>query len=597
MKYIFYILIILLGCHEAVAQITAPYTSNAPDLKCVKNASSNQISLQWDAPSNKGACFLQYGIYMSKDDKAGPYVKIDSIASSFSGTKIIDPQYNGIGYFFIINEQSCPNAGNTQILTSDTLDNIVPHPAPTIRKVTVENNVPVLYWLPSSNPEVSAYGIYSVTNNYNTPIDTVNGRISSKYLDTLHNPTDSVAVYKMRSIEFCEDSAGLFSNITSAYNTMMLTSSEEDLCRRAVTLEWNGYNNQSNGVLGYRIDYSTDAGNTFQEKSTLKDTIRKFDFVGLTPKVSTCIRVVALLPNGEESWSNIICIYSQGEVPSDHHYIQNVTVLSDHVEIEYMADPKADIGELVLERSSMGEQFSVLNSGVSVQGGGSGKPFIIKDYSGLTGRTALYYKVSIKDNCSNKFSTLPVKTILLKGKNLGLDNALEWDSTFIDKDKIIEYQLYRIIGNDTVKINSQNAQGAFVDKGVYANDQFSEACYFIQAEHINTDTSRASISFFSNSNTVCLQPIPQAFVPNAFAPNGYNKIFKPIIVFGSQENYSLEVYNRSGKKVFESTDANIGWDGKVNGIVSALDSYIYHLKFKGMDGRDYQKSGFVVLVQ
>lgn len=596
MKYIFYILI-LLGYYRASAQITAPYTSDSPILKCVKNASSNQITIQWDAPSYIGKCFQQYGIYMSKQDKNGPYIKIDSINTSASGSKTIDPQYIGITYFFLINEQSCSNPSNTKILTSDTLDNIVPHEAPVIRKVTVENNIPVLYWNASSNSEVSAYGIYSVSNNYNSPIDTVNGRLSSKYLDTLHNPNDSIAVYKMRSIEFCEDSAGLFSNISPPYNTIMLKLSAEDLCRRAVTLEWNGYNNQTTGVLGYRIDYSTDGGNTFNEKSTLKDTIRKFDFIGLEPQIATCIRIVALLPGGEESWSNLSCIFSKSEIPPDHHYIQNITVRSDHVEIEYMADPKADIGEVALERSSMGDQFTVLNTGISIQGGGSGKPYIIRDYSALTSRTALYYKVSVKDNCSNKYTTLAAKTILLKGKNLGLDNFTEWDSTFIDKDIIIGYDLYRVIGNDTVKINSIKTQGSYNDKGVYANNQFAEACYFIQAEHINTDSSRATVPFISNSNTVCLQPIPQAFVPNAFAPNGHNKIFRPIIIFGTPDNYSLEIFNRMGTIVFESKDINVGWDGKANGQVSAMDSYIYHLKFTGMDGQNYQKSGFVVIVQ
>lgn len=597
MKYIFYILFTISSFLSLEAQIKPAFTGMAPQLTCVKNETSNQISIQWNGSTQPGKCFLQYGVYISLNEKNGPYQKVDSIQNSASGTLIFDPKYNGIVYVFLINEQSCSNAAITQVQTSDTLDNIVPQAAPKIIKASVQNNFPVLQWESSKNPEVTGYAIYSITNNYNEPIDTVIGRNSTTYKNVLHNATDSVAVYKIRSIEYCEDPKGLFSNITPPYNTIKVNRAEENLCKRSILLDWNGYNNQTQGVVGYKVEYSEDAGNTWIEKEILADSVRKYDFVGLKPQASTCVRIQAILPNQDSSSSNVLCVFSKGLIPVENHYIKNITVNSDHVAFEYIPDPNASIAEIVLERSSSGDQFTVLSTGVSIQKDDIENFYIIKDFSALTNRSALYYRVSVRDECSNKYSTLPAKTILVKGKNLGLNNEVSWDSSSIDLDLILSYDIYRVLEGDTSVIFSSNKEGIYTDANIYSNNFYAEACYFVVAQHQSTDVNRPKEILLSSSNLVCLNPTPQAFVPNAFAPLGHNKIFKPILIFGSEEGYILEVFNRIGTKVFESNDPKIGWDGKYNNKITALDSYVYHLQFTGLNGETYRKTGFVVLVQ
>ncbi len=596
MRNFIYIFAILLFTTNVKAQITPQYTATPPSLVCVKNETSNQISIQWNASVNPGPCFKEYGVYIAKNDKNGPYVKVASITNPAGGTQIIDPQTGGIAYVFLINEQSCPNT-NTQIVTSDTLDNSTPPPAPKVIKITVENEVPVIYWEPSTNVEVVDYAIFSLSNNYNTAIDTVYGRNSNLFSNLGHNPSDSAAVYRIRSIEFCEDPKGLYSNITGAYNTIHLTYGDEDLCRRSIPLSWNGYNNQGNPVLGYRVDFSMDNGNTFVTRETLPDSIRQYTFTDLTVQEVTVIRVVALLPGNEESLSNIVAIFSKGVAAIENHYIQNITVNTDHVAIEYMPDPSAELGEIGLERSTTGQQYTVLASGVSVTEGNPGEPYIIKDYSALTDRTALYYKVAVKNSCADKYTTLPAKTIFMEGENLGLNNQVNWDEIQIDEDVIAGYELYKIFEGDTVLIRSTTQPEEYTDAGVYANNFFAELCYVVKAQHYTTDATRPGTTYTSLSNVVCLKPTPQAFVPNAFAPAGHNKIFKPIIVFGTEINYSLQVFDRNGKKVFESTNPGLGWNGTLNGKKTALDSYVYHLQFTGLDGQSYKKTGFVVLVQ
>ena len=597
MKYYASIFLFYFIFQSIWAQPKAQLTGNPPILNCVKNETSNQISIQWAAPANAGgACFKQYNIYVS-NNRTGSYQLLTSITDSSSGSLTIDPTLPGVVYLYMINEQLCSNPSNSTVLTSDTLDNLTPQPPIQVLKITVENEHPVIYWKPSKNPEVTDYAIFSIENGYNTAIDTVHGRSTNSYTNLHHNPADSAAVYKIRSIEYCEDTQGLYSNITAAYNTIRLKNGEENLCKRSTLLDWNGYNNQGLSVLGYKVEYSTDNGLTFLTKDTLPQDARQYDFVGLKPLSINIIRVVAMLPGGDESWSNAIHIISKGAVPADHHYIRNITVTSDHVELEYVPDPLAEIKDIVLERSTNGQVFSVLNTAVSIQEPTGMGPYVIRDFSALTNRTSLYYKVTVKNSCAQQFSTLPAKTILLKGKNLGLSNHLTWDSSIIDQDTIISYNLWRYSSTDTTLVYSTDTATTYSDQNVYAGGQFADYCYLVEAKHFATDTSRVPVLYSTMSNMVCLHPVPQAFVPNAFAPMGYNKIFKPILVFSSNQDYTFQIFDRNGHKVFETHDLTQGWDGTISSVPAPLDSYLYHLKFTGMDGVSYRKDGYVILIK
>ena len=597
MKHTIFLLINLLPAFHIIAQISPQKTGNPPDLLCVRNESSNKVSIQWTGATDPGSCFSNYGVYIAIGDKNGTYHKIDSISHSGDGILVFDPQTQANVYVFLVNEQNCLNPAISKIVTSDTLDSKVPQEAPYIERVSVENNHPVVYWTPYKNKEVSDYAIFSNANAFNTPIDTVKGRTSNSYTDSDHDASVESGVYKVRSIEYCEDSSGLFSNITEAYNTINLTREEEDLCKRSVVINWNGYNNHNEGVIAYRIDYSNSNTGTFTPKDTLEESVRTYDFKGLIANQQNCIRVVALLPNGHESWSNVVCLNSQSVAPVDFHYISNIYVKDDHVELIYHSDNSADIQDIALERSANGNVFQVLSSGVSIGNPNPQGVYTIQDFSALTNRSSLYYRVAVKNACQDKFNTLPAKTIFLKGENLGMNNELQWDNLEIDNDIVSNYNLYRIANSDTVLIHSTNNDGAYTDKNVYTNNTFSQTCYYIEADHFSTDTNRTGTTYYSGSNTVCLQPTPQAFIPNAFSPEGHNRIFRPILVFSSDDNYILKIFDRNGNKIFESNKPHIGWDGSYNGKTSALDTYTYHLEFMGLDGQKFERNGFVILVR
>ncbi len=105
-----------------------------------------------------------------------------------------------------------------------------------------------------------------------------------------------------------------------------------------------------------------------------------------------------------------------------------------------------------------------------------------------------------------------------------------------------------------------------------------------------------------NSDTVYVNEF-KYYVPNAFTPNG-DGINDNLRITGLYENISFQmyVYDRWGRQIFETTNREQGWDGKINGKPAPADTYawIIYIDFLGADivtnGKVVYK-GFVTLLR
>ncbi len=97
-------------------------------------------------------------------------------------------------------------------------------------------------------------------------------------------------------------------------------------------------------------------------------------------------------------------------------------------------------------------------------------------------------------------------------------------------------------------------------------------------------------------------------MPNIFSPNGdgKNDLFAPIPYDkedrkdGSRNitEYTLQIFDRWGKLVFESNDINAGWDGKRKGGAQASDGvYYWIVNATGIDNQSYTLKGNVTLIR
>jgi len=89
-----------------------------------------------------------------------------------------------------------------------------------------------------------------------------------------------------------------------------------------------------------------------------------------------------------------------------------------------------------------------------------------------------------------------------------------------------------------------------------------------------TDTAYASISL---TEEVIF------YVPNTFTPDDddFNPTFQPVFTSGYDPfDYTLLIFNRWGEILFESHNADIGWDGTYNGGLVQDGTYTWKIEFK-----------------
>lgn len=97
---------------------------------------------------------------------------------------------------------------------------------------------------------------------------------------------------------------------------------------------------------------------------------------------------------------------------------------------------------------------------------------------------------------------------------------------------------------------------------------------------------------------VRVQETNTVYVPNVFTPNGDGRNDKVIIIpVGVSQLKSFRIYNRWNKKIFETGDINGGWDGKVNGVLQPMDTYVWVVEAIAKDGNLITKSGSITLLR
>jgi len=103
--------------------------------------------------------------------------------------------------------------------------------------------------------------------------------------------------------------------------------------------------------------------------------------------------------------------------------------------------------------------------------------------------------------------------------------------------------------------------------------------------------------FNSDSVLVDINGYMEVFVPNIFSPNGdgWNDLLE--IKGPRLFNYYIQIYDRWGKVVYESTEQKEYWDGKLNGSELAPQTFVYMLSGESVLGDKISKEGNVTIIK
>ncbi len=102
----------------------------------------------------------------------------------------------------------------------------------------------------------------------------------------------------------------------------------------------------------------------------------------------------------------------------------------------------------------------------------------------------------------------------------------------------------------------------------------------------------------TTSTTIIIQPsFSDIFIPNTFTPNG-DGVNDELLVYGNNiQEIRFQIFNQSGKMVFESRDQQKGWDGQFKGKIQPIGVYLFLLRVVLDDKSTINRKGSVNLIR
>lgn len=116
--------------------------------------------------------------------------------------------------------------------------------------------------------------------------------------------------------------------------------------------------------------------------------------------------------------------------------------------------------------------------------------------------------------------------------------------------------------------------------------------YTLKVTDSNACTGVASIIV---KDSACPQYV---YLPNAFTPNGdgKNDLFKPKFA-GPVLGFRFVIYDRWGRRVFESASPSVGWDGTIDGKPQPSGTYVWGCIYRLYHQPEAMQKGTVMLIR
>lgn len=558
----------------------------------VTNPGNGTAVLQWNDPIDPALSSMgdQYYIYM--EYPAGNWILRDSVAygvTHYLDTIDICSAY--LNYQIVLQNSPCNYTSN---IDGDNFEDMINPDIPQIYSASVDTltgNIE-LSWNQNSQPDTYGYVIYVMDNNgFIVELDTVWGVTNTNY--SYSTPISGPMTYSVAAFDSCWTTTIPPTYQTSAkaelHSTMYATPSL-NICDRSVTLQWTSYVGWD-AVDHYEV-FAHKASSPWYSAGTTASTSFTAD---VEEGEDYCFVVKAVHADGRISFSNETCLHINSPSEPAFNYIATATVVGDDIRIIYYVDA-ASVSEISLQRLNDNGDFEE----IAVLQGTSTFINYLDTTVDVYGQSYVY-RAQVYDSCGTLGAiSNEAKTILLEidYDEVSKENYLQWSPYRDFNGSLLYYNIYRGVDGifSTVPLASVNSnQWSYVDTTMSIVST-GRICYRVEAVE---SANEYGFSETSMSNDACAIVPPLIYIPNAFFPEGINKVFYPVVSDFDPDGYEFIVFDRWGTELFYSNDPTEGWDGIVQktGHKATPGTYLYMLIVKDGNGEEVVVRGHVSLIQ
>ena len=457
---------------------------------------------------------------------------------------------------------------------------------PDLIRVTVDHadNGVLIEWEPSDDNDIRSYHIWQREPDLSfTIIDSVD---SFTYQYKHLNAASLNIAYSVTAM----DSAGIRSLFEDNVHKAVILSTEFDLCTQSNILQWTPYEGWEGNISGYKV-FGGISGATMQELDFVPATTSSFSHSGVAMNTSYIYYIETFnTTSGVSSLSALDSVYTLFPVAPSYLTIDHVSVVDEAtVEIQYSADIAGPVTSFrLLRRSTPSTPFLEVDTYWNVMESTQ----VVQDAVATGSSTYQYLVESVFQpaGCGSSIVISQSNT----GNNILLVNelndqvvTLSWTPYEIYEPGLAGYTIQRRDGSgtfvDVATVGPATTQWQESVEPLVNGTQGGEFQYRVIALS-NPHNGGIEEQSFSNITTVELET--QMLVPSAFTPNSndINSEFKPLIDFAPRE-YLMIVIDRGGRKMFETTDPDEGWDGRFQGG-SFVDEavYVYYIQYTDYTG-------------
>lgn len=483
--------------------------------------------------------------------------------------------------------------------------------APAITDIDVNHNtgLALVHWDPSTASDLAGYILYLCSGGSQVPIDTIYNPNATFYVNAQSNAGSVMESYNIAAFDSCfvngEPDPGAAN--PGCASSLWMTASRQP-CSDAAVVSWAGPYGTAGDILSYSI-HAQEAENAdllvWGDPVVLGTTeAGVYEFAHVNATLGNVYRywVEAHHSTGNTSISNrkeLDFLYPGA--PAYTNILRATAMDSAGVEVIVdFDDTMTEAHHFILERkrtSDPSAPFLRIDAATAVGG-------VAVDFQDLGAHSSVMsytYRIRVENLCNDSVGmSNEATTMFLDGATdeEQLVNTLFWNAYSEFPGTVTSYRIFRSEngGGPVPLVTLPATITTYEDELDQTAATSGEFCYLIEA----TDSQpgpNGGVNY-ALSNTTCLTVPPVIWIPNAITVEGFNPIFKPIISYADLETFRMEIYSRWGDVIYFTDNAELGWDGTVEGQVVQEGAYGYTMWVQDGAGKQYTRSGLVhVLVE